>query len=86
MSPTNGLMLLVGFALGSVAGVVARPRGSKKPTKAKVCQDLKLIRDGERADAKAAFDKGDDKAGVEHDKNANYTEQWAKAGGCGWAG
>jgi gas vesicle protein len=85
MSPTNLLMLLVGVALGSVAVVVARPRGSKKPSKAKVCGDLKLIRDGERADAKAAFDKGDDKAGKEHSDNANYTEKWAKAGGCGWA-
>jgi hypothetical protein len=80
MSPTHLLMLIVGFALGSAVGGVAR-----KPSKAQVCHDLKLIRDGERADAKAAFDRQDDKAGVEHNNNAIFTEQGAKAMGCAWA-
>jgi hypothetical protein len=82
----NGLMLIVGFALGALTTVVARPKPKhQQPSKAQVCGDLKLIRDLERADAKREFDKGNDKAGKEHSDNANYTEKWAKAGGCAWA-
>jgi hypothetical protein len=80
------LTFLAGFAFGSAAGTIARPKGKgKKPSRAQVCGDLKLIHDSEVADSKAADRKGDSNAAAEHAGNADFTKDWANKGGCSWA-
>jgi hypothetical protein len=76
--------LVVGVALGA-AVVIARPRQPLKPSRAKVCGDLKLIRDGALADAKAADKRGDKAAADKSRADAAYTKDWANRGGCSWA-
>ena len=79
------LTFLAGLAFGSAAATIARAWGSKKPTRAQVCGDLKLIHDSEVADSKAADRKGDSEGAAEHAGNADFTKDWANKGGCSWA-
>jgi hypothetical protein len=78
------LTLVVGVTLGA-AVVTARPRQPQKPSRAKVCGDLKLIRDGALTDAKAVDKRGDTAAADKSRADASYTKDWANRGGCSWA-
>jgi hypothetical protein len=80
------LTFLVGLAFGSAAaGTIAKGRGSKKPTHAKVCGDLKLIHDQALEESTEAFEKGKINAAEKHEADAKYTKDWAHKGGCSWA-